>query len=333
MSFFTNISFADPLWFLLLLLLPLYIWWRVKKAENSLPTVKIPTVEAVKGSGSWKTFLRKYLWWLQPLAFTLVVVALARPQDALTEEKVTTEGIDIVMALDISGSMLARDFEPDRLEASKNTAIEFVDNRKDDRMGLVVFAGESFTQCPITTDHSILKKLTSELKSGMVEDGTAIGMGLATAVNRLKDSDSDSKVIILLTDGVNNKGFINPKTAAETAKEYGIKVYTIGVGTQGQAPYPQRDIFGRTVLQYMEVQLDEELLKEIAEMTKGKYFRATDNNSLRNIYNEIDKLEKTEIEVTSIKRYTELFRPFALVGAFLMMLSFLLPNTILRGLP
>lgn len=262
----------------------------------------------------------------------LLTVAMARPQNALKEQKVKTEGVDIVIATDVSGSMLARDFTPDRLEASKATAIEFISARENDRLGLVVFAGESFTQCPITSDHNVLKKLVAEIKSGLIEDGTAIGMGLATAVNRLRDSDAKSKIIVLLTDGVNNQGFIDPLTAAETAKEFDIKVYTIGVGKTGTAPYPQRDIFGRTVLQNVEVQLDEELLKAIAKNTGGRYFRATNNRSLQNIYKEIDKLEKTEIEVTTIKRYKEQFHRFALIAGLLLLLDFLLRHLFFRGM-
>jgi len=290
------------------------------------------SLESVKGSATIKSKLRPFLNLLKILAFGLLVVAFARPQDTLKEEKITTEGIDIVLATDISGSMLARDFKPDRLEASKNTGIEFIEARPNDRIGLVVFAGESFTQCPLTTDHNVLKKLLSEVKSGLIEDGTAIGMGLATAVNRLKDNESKSKIIILLTDGVSNKGFIDELTAAETAKEFDIKVYTIGVGSKGMAPFPAKDIFGRTVLQNVKVDLDEQVLKDIAKNTGGKYFRATDNNSLKNIYAEIDKLEKTEVEVTSIKRFKELFHPFALIASLLLIFDVLLRQTFFRGI-
>lgn len=332
MNTLANISFAHPWFFLLLLFVPFLIFWQWKKYRQQYAELKMSSLSAIKDHRTWKSRIRPWLPLLKTLSFIFLVIALARPQNALEEEKITSEGIDIVIATDISGSMLARDFQPDRLEASKNTAIEFVDNRENDRVGLVVFAGESFTQCPITSDHNILKKLMSEVKSGLIEDGTAIGMGLATAVNRLKDNESKSKVIILLTDGVNNKGFIDPRTAAETAKEFDIKVYTIGVGTKGMAPYPSRDIFGRTVLQNVEVQLDEELLQEIAEITGGKYFRATNNNSLKSVYSEIDKLEKTEVEVTSIKRYTEQFRFFALVAGLLLLLDILLRHTIFRGI-
>ena len=269
---------------------------------------------------------------LRILSIGALVIAMARPQEVLKEEEVKADGIDIVLAMDLSRSMLAQDFQPDRLEVSKAVAIEFVEKRKHDRIGLAVFAGESFTQCPLTADHDVLKKMLSEVKSGLIEDGTAIGMGLATAVNRLKDNESKSKTIILLTDGVNNKGFILPLTAAETAKEFDIKVYTIGVGSEGTAPFPQRDIFGRTVLQNIQVQLDEKLLKEIASITGGKYFRAKNNKSLQKIYEEIDKLEKTEVEVTSIKRYKELFHPYAILAALLLIFDVLLRQTFFRGI-
>jgi len=329
---FGDITFGNPWFLLLLLLLPFFLFWQWKKYRQQFAEMKMSSLESVKGSATIKSKLRPFLNLLKILAFGLLVVAFARPQDTLKEEKITTEGIDIVLATDISGSMLARDFKPDRLEASKNTGIEFIEARPNDRIGLVVFAGESFTQCPLTTDHNVLKKLLSEVKSGLIEDGTAIGMGLATAVNRLKDNESKSKIIILLTDGVSNKGFIDELTAAETAKEFDIKVYTIGVGSKGMAPFPAKDIFGRTVLQNVKVDLDEQVLKDIAKNTGGKYFRATDNNSLKNIYAEIDKLEKTEVEVTSIKRFKELFHPFALIASLLLIFDVLLRQTFFRGI-
>lgn len=332
MSLFNNITFANPWFLLLLLIVPFLLFWQWKKYRQQYAELKLSSLASVKNNLSLKAKLRPFLNLLKILAFGSLIVAFARPQNALKEEKVTTEGIDIVIATDISGSMLARDFQPDRLEAAKNTAVEFVENRLNDRIGLVVFAGESFTQCPITSDHGVVKKLMSEVKSGLIEDGTAIGMGLATAVNRLKDNDSESKVIILLTDGVNNKGFIDPLTASETAKEFDIKVYTIGIGTKGKAPYPTKDIFGRVVLQNMEVNIDEALLKDIAKKTGGKYFRATNNQSLEKIYGEIDELEKTEIEVTSIKRYKEVFHPYALLALVLLAFDLILRQTFFRGI-
>jgi len=331
MSEFYDITFAHPWYFLLLLLIPLMLLWRWFRRDKQHASIKLSSLQAI-GKPTFKARLRPFLYWLKLFAFTSLVFALARPQNALKEQKVNTEGIDIVIATDVSGSMLARDFQPDRLEASKNTAVEFIANRENDRIGLVVFAGESFTQCPITSDHEVLKKLTSEIKSGIIADGTAIGMGLATAVNRLRDSEAKSKVIVLLTDGVNNQGFIDPLTAAQTAEEFEIKVYTIGVGKTGTAPYPARDLFGRTVLQNVEVQIDEELLKQIAKQTGGKYFRATNNRSLQNIYKEIDKLEKTEVEVTTIKRYKEQFHPFALFAGIMLLLDFLLRFLFFRGM-
>ena len=308
MNLFNNIIFDDP-WFLLLLgIIPVLFWLKSRRGlsgENTIRFSEVPS--SVKKSNG--NILQTLLSYLPLLAIAFLIVALARPQRALQEENIKSEGIDIVIVTDVSGSMLARDFEPNRLEAAKNMGIEFIGDRNFDRIGLVVFAGESFTQCPITTDHKVVKKLFSEAKTGLMEDGTAIGMGLATAVSRLKESKSDSKVVILLTDGVNNSGFIDPMTAAETARQFGVKVYTIGVGTEGTAPFPQRTMFGTRYVN-MKVEIDEELLLKIAEKTDGKYFRAKDNEGLKTIYKEIDLLEKTEIDVTRIKRYSEMFYPW-----------------------
>ena len=331
MNWFGGIQFDDP-WFLLLLLaIPLLIFLygkRIVKRQNKIDFSHLPQSE----SGNFFNIIQNVLQLLPLLAFALLCLALARPQQALQEENITADGIDIVIATDVSGSMLARDFTPDRLEAAKAMGIKFVEQRKFDRIGLVVFAGESFTQCPITTDHQVVTKLFGEAKTGLMEDGTAIGMGLATAVSRLKESDAESKVIILLTDGVNNSGFIEPLTAAETAKQFNIKVYTIGVGTQGTAPFPQRTIFGKTRYVDMKVEIDEELLLQIAEKTNGKYFRATNNNSLESIYKEIDELEKTEIDVTRVKRYSEKFHPFAKWALALLLIPLLLNLTFLKKL-
>lgn len=292
----------------------------------------MPTIAAVKNiSSSARVKLQPIVFVLRILAFALLVMAMARPQSSLNEENITTEGIDIVLAIDVSTSMLAEDFKPNRIEAAKMTAMDFIDGRPTDRIGLVIFGGESFTQCPITTDQAVLKNQLKNIKEGLVEDGTAIGMGLATAVNRLKNSEAKSKTIILLTDGVNNAGFIDPLTAAEVARPFGIRVYTIGVGTMGMAPYPVQTPWG---IQYqnVEVQIDEELLKKIAEMTDGKYFRATNNNKLREIYKEIDRLEKTKIEVTSIQRYSEEFLGFALLAGLLLVSEVFLRNSLFRHL-
>jgi len=330
MSWLKNISFDDPWFLLLLLLIPIlffYQYFNAASRQNNIRFSELP--DSLNGGlqNSIQTIL-KYLPWLGAI---LLIVALARPQKALQEENIKSEGIDIVIATDVSGSMLARDFEPNRLEAAKKMGVEFVSDRNFDRIGLVVFAGESFTQCPITTDHKVVKKLFAEAKTGLMEDGTAIGMGLATAVSRLKDSKTESKVIILLTDGVNNSGFIDPMTAAETALQFGIKVYTIGVGTEGTAPFPQRTMFG-TRLVNMKVEIDEELLIKIADKTKGKYFRAKDNESLKTIYKEIDELEKTEIDVTRIKRYNEVFYTFAKWALLLILIPILLQLTLYRRL-
>jgi len=330
MTWLKNISFDDPWFLLLLLLIPvffIYQYFNAAARQNNIRFSELPD----SLQGGFQNILQTILKYLPWLGAALLIVALARPQKALQEENIKSEGIDIVIVTDVSGSMLARDFEPNRLEAAKKMGVDFVDDRKFDRIGLVVFAGESFTQCPITTDHKVVKKLFSEAKTGLMEDGTAIGMGLATAVSRLKDSKSESKVIILLTDGVNNSGFIDPMTAAETALQFGIKVYTIGVGTEGTAPFPQRTMFG-TRLVNMKVEIDEELLIKIADKTYGKYFRAKDNESLKTIYKEIDELEKTEIDVTRIKRYNEVFYPFAKWALLLILIPLILNLTFYRRL-
>ncbi|QQS30348.1 MAG: VWA domain-containing protein [Sphingobacteriales bacterium] len=328
---FTNLTFANPGFFLLLLLLPLLIIWQWRKYQQQYPELKMSSLSAFHNVGSLKSKLRPYLSGFKIAVFVLLVIALARPQNKFAEEKINAEGIDIVLSIDISGSMLARDFEPDRLGAAKQVALEFIKSRKYDRIGLVVFAGESFTQCPATTDHQVLNTLLQQIESGMIEDGTAIGMGLATAVSRLKESKAKSKIIILLTDGVNNSGFIDPLTAAETALQTGVKVYTIGVGTRGYAPYPVQSFFG---IQYqkMPVEIDETLLQKISEMTGGRYYRATENSSLRQIYDEINKLEKTKIEVSKISRFSEHFHVFALLAALFLALEILLKNTLFRGI-
>jgi len=267
---------------------------------------------------------------LRSLALAALIVALARPQSSLSWQNSTTEGIDIMIASDISGSMLAEDFHPNRLEAGKDIAIDFIKDRPNDRIGLVIFSGESFTQCPLTIDHDVLINLYRDIKNGMIEDGTAIGMGLATAVNRLKDSQVKSKVVILLTDGSNNTGSIPPITAAEIAKQFGIRVYTVGLGTRGYAPYPVQTPIG---IQYQQVpvDVDEGTLTKIANITGGKYFRATNNKTLKNIYEQIDKLEKAKIDVTQYHKKTELFLPLALIALLLLALEFLLKNTVLKG--
>jgi Ca-activated chloride channel family protein len=266
------------------------------------------------------------------LAIVVIVVALARPQSTSQGENVYTEGIDIALLLDISGSMLAEDFQPNRIQAAKEVALRFVDGRAHDRIGLVVFAGQSFTQCPMTLDYRVLKNLLRQVKPGMVEDGTAIGMAIAQGVNRLKDSKAKSRVMILLTDGVNNRGEIDPVTAAQIAQTYDLRIYTIGVGTVGEAPYPVQTPWGIRY-QNIPVDVDEKTLQKIAELTGGQYFRATSNRALQQIYDEIDELEKTRIEVTTYRSVAELFYPWAALGLALLLVEFLLRGTYLRKGP
>jgi len=330
---FDHLKFANPEAFYLLLLIPAAIAWYWFKGSDTRAKLQISDYSAFLGkTRSLKIYFHHLQFVLKVLAFALLITALARPQSTLSRQSVSVEGIDIVLAMDISGSMLAEDFKPNRLEAAKEVAQDFIKGRPGDRIGLVVFSGESFTQCPLTTDHPVLLNLFDELKSGMIEDGTAIGDGLATAVNRLKESQAISKVIILLTDGENNRGFIDPQSAAEIAKVFGLRVYTIGVGTIGTAPYPVPTPFG-IQYQQMEVRIDEPLMQQIAEMTNGKYFRATNKQKLKEIYGEIDKLEKSKVDVTEFRRKTEEFMPFALAAFILLMLDFVLGITVFRKFP
>lgn len=334
MSWLNNIQFVHPLFFGLLVLLPLLGWWYHHRYARRYATLQMPSLEGVAPWGTWRSKLRRALPLLRALAVIALIIALARPQRTLQEEEVKAEGIDIMLAMDLSSSMLARDFEPDRLEVCKRVAQEFVDKRTYDRLGLAVFAGEAFTQTPLTTDHKIVKEFLAGLECGVLEDGTAIGMGLATAVNRLKESPSASKVVILLTDGVNNAGYIKPLTAAEIAQEFGIKVYTIGVGSNGDALTPvSRRSDGRYIFGLARVEIDVDLLEDIAEMTGGRYFRALSEEGLEDIYDEIDSLEKTEIDVTVVRRYTELFSWFAWASLLLIILEVLLRYTVLRTIP
>jgi Ca-activated chloride channel family protein len=326
-------TFANPEYFLLLALIPAMVIWYWKRQKHQLAELQVSTVRVFHSvPRTWRQRLRHALFILRLLAVALLVVALARPQSTDRGENVTTEGIDIVLASDISGSMLAEDFKPNRIEASKRVAADFIDGRPNDRIGLVIFAGESFTQCPLTLDHAILINLLKEIKAGMVEDGTAIGMGLATAVSRLKESKAKSRVVILLTDGVNNRGFIDPLTAAGIAQEYGVRVYTVGVGTNGMAPYPVQTPFG---VQYQSIpaEIDETLLQKIADETGGKYFRATDNRTLKDIYAEIDRLEKTKIEVTQFHRHREEFYQAAMFAGFFLLLEVFFSQTMFRKIP
>lgn len=329
-----NINFVNPEFLFLLLLLPIVGAWYYYTHRNRYASIRMSSLQSLQGLNSIRGRLRALLPILRALAFTFLIIALARPQETLKEEEIKAEGIDIALVMDLSSSMLAQDFKPDRLEVSKRVASDFVEKREFDRIGLAVFAGEAFTQCPLTTDHRVVKEFLAGLKCGILEDGTAIGMGLATAVNRLKDSDAESKVVILLTDGVNNAGYVKPITAAEIAREFDVKVYTIGVGSTGDALTPvSRRSDGRYIFGLARVEIDENLLGQIAEMTGGKYFRATSAEGLEQIYAEIDQLEKTEIEVTSIKRYSEEFRRFAFLGLFFLGLEILLRYTLLRTIP
>lgn len=330
---FEHLKFANPEAFLLLLLIPAALAWYWYRGSKSYPTLQISDLSIFpKKRNRFKEFLLYSIWVVRVLVWSLLIVALARPQSTSSHQNVSVEGIDIITAMDISGSMLAEDFRPNRLEASKDVAKEFIKGRINDRIGLVVFSGESFTQCPLTTDHAVLLNLIDEIKSGMIEDGTAIGDGLGTAVNRLKESQAKSKVIILLTDGENNSGFVDPLSAAEIAKVYNLRVYTIGIGTIGTAPYPVETPFG---IQYqnIEVRIDEKLLGQIADMTGGKYFRATNKKSLEEIYKEIDKLEKSKIDVTEFRKKKEEFMPFALGALLLLVMDFCISSTLLRRFP
>lgn len=328
-----DITFANPEFLLFLVLIIPAVVWYVLRHRSSEATIQVSALHGMKKAGhSFRYYLRHGLFGFRMLAIALLVVALARPQSTKSWKDVTTRGIDIVLALDISSSMLARDFNPNRLEASKDIAMEFISGRPTDRIGLVVFSGEAFTQCPLTTDHSVLKNLFEDIESGMVEDGTAIGMGLATSVNRLKDSEAKSKVVILLTDGVNNRGSVAPATAAEIAKTFDIRVYTIGVGSEGTAPYPVNTPYG---VQYrnMKVEIDEQVLQQIASETNGAYFRATDNQKLKNIYTQIDKLEKSRIQVREYSEKKEEFIPFALIAGIFLLVELLMRLTVLRTIP
>jgi Ca-activated chloride channel family protein len=328
-----NYTFADPHFFWLFFVLAAAVGWYVWRQNRLHPHLRISSIEGLKGVRSLRPVLRHVLFALRMAAFALIIIVLARPQSSNQWESVTTEGIDIVMALDISSSMLARDFNPDRLEAAKDVATQFISGRTDDRIGLVLFSTESFTQCPLTSDHAVLVNLFRSVHCGMIDSRrTAIGLGLATAVNRIKDSDAVSKVVILLTDGVNNHGSVDPMTAAEIAKTFGIRVYTIGVGSRGMAPYPQATGFG---IQYvnMPTEIDEELLQRISKTTDGRYYRATDNEKLKSIYDEIDQLEKSKVNVQEHHKKTDEYLRFAIAAVLLLLLEAALRYTVLRNLP
>ena len=326
--------FANPTYlYLLLLLIPL-IGWYIYKLSKSQASMQVSSSEVFQlpEARSWKIYLRHVPFLLRMVLIALLIVVLARPQSTNSWQNSSTEGIDIMLAMDISSSMLAQDLKPNRLEAAKDVAASFINGRQNDNIGLVVFAAESFTQCPLTTDHTVLLNLFKDIQPGIIQDGTYIGLGLANAVSRIKDSQAKSKVIILLTDGVNNAGEIAPVTASEIAKTFGVRVYTIGVGTQGEAPYPFQTAFG---IQYQNVpvEIDEPTLKQIAATTGGQYFRATDNASLKAIYEEIDQMEKTKISVQEFSKKQEEYMQWALLVLLLLLVEVLLKNTLLRNIP
>ncbi len=328
-----GIVFAHPKYFFLLLIIPCMIawyWWKQRKLKTD---IQISTIAGFTGyRKTFRQYLQHVPFIFRILTVGLIVTCIARPQSASSSQNISTEGIDIILTMDLSSSMLAEDLKPNRIEAAKKVIIDFVEGRPNDRIGLVVFGGESFTQCPLTSDHSVLKNLLSGLESGTLAEGTAIGDGLATSVNHIKDSKAKSKVVVLITDGVSNVGAIAPLTAAEIAKAFNIRVYCIGAGTQGTAPYPVQTPYG---IQYQNVpvDIDDVTLTKISDMTDGKYFRATNNKKLSAIYSEIDKLEKTKVQVTEFRKHAEEFFPFALLAGLFLLLEILLRYTLLKSLP
>ncbi len=331
MKLWNNLEFTHPQFLWLLLIIPLLILWYFLMRKKDIATLTLSSTSSFKPSILSR--LKPLLNLLRLLAISALIIALARPRDVSVSTKINTnKGIDIVMAIDVSASMLAKDLKPNRLEALKTVATNFVNKRPNDRIGIVVYAGESFTQTPITSDKRIVKNTIRQIQWGQLDGGTAIGMGLGSAVNRLKESKAKSKVIILLSDGVNNSGFVDPKTATELAKELGIKTYTIGIGTNGTAPFPvAKDMSGKLIFQDAPVEIDEELLKFIAQETGGKYFRATSTSKLSAIYNEINKLEKTEIEEYKYYNYNEKYRSLVILAGLLLLLEALLKVTIFRS--
>lgn len=331
----TNITFLNPEFFWLFALFPILIAWYVITYKKQSATLKMSSLNGFGASSSFKTSIKPVLFLLRLAALSLIIIGLARPQTVdVTSRTKSSQGIDIIIAVDVSGSMLARDLKPNRLEALKRVASQFVKERPTDRMGLVVYSAESYTKTPVTSDKGIILNAIRDVKyDTVIQDGTAIGMGLATAVNRLKESQAKSKVIILMTDGENNSGFLEPRTAAEIAKEYGIKVYTIGIGTNGMAEMPYAYApNGGFIYKMMEVKIDEKLMRDIANTTGGKYFRATTNSKLTEIYDEINKLEKTDVEELRYFNYDEKYRNYILLAGMLLLLEFLLRKTLFRGI-
>ncbi len=332
---FSSITFANPGYFWALILVPILIVWYVLRYRNQKPALQFSSISLLKKYR--KTFRQRMyplLFVLRLVALICLIIAMARPQSKLSRQEMKVEGIDIVLAMDVSGSMLAEDFKPNRLEAAKKVAENFIKGRNSDRIGLVEFAGEAFTQTPLTIDHNVLLSQLDKVKSGVIEDGTALGDGLATAINRIKDSKAQSKVIILLTDGVNNQGSVDPKSAAEIAALYGIRLYTIGLGTRGMAPYPFRTPFGGVQYQNVPVEIDEELMTEMAQSTDGgQYFRATNKKSLENIFSEIDKMEKTKIDVTQYNQTKDEYLIFLMIGLVSLALEIILGTLYFKSTP
>lgn len=331
-----KVTFLNPEFLWLFLVLPLAIAWLFYKRNQLSATLKMSSLEPFKKNRTFLAKAKPFLYVLRLIALSFIIIALARPRSVdVTSKSKTTKGIDIVMAIDVSSSMLANDLKPNRLEALKKVASTFVQDRINDRIGLVVYAGESYTRTPVTSDKTIILQSlkTIEYDDSIIADGTGIGVGLATAINRIKDSKAKSRIIILLTDGVNNSGTIDPRTASEIAKEYGIKVYTIGIGTNGQAMFPvAKDANGKLVFRKMPVEIDESLMKEIAKTTDAKYFRATSNKKLQAIYDEINKLETTEIDEKKFYNYDEKYKPFVLIAFVLLGVEVLLRNSVFRGI-
>ena len=333
-AYLKNIELLNPFWLIGLAILPLLFAYHILRSRKKLSRFGFPSIDAFGSGWDILSLLVSMMPILKLLALGLLIFAMARPRALLREEKIKAEGIDIIMVMDLSSSMLSRDFEPNRISVAKKVAGDFVAERKYDRFGLTVFAGESYTQSPLTTDHALIRQFLHGLDCGQLEDGTAIGMGLASAINRLKDSEAKSRTIILLTDGVNNAGYVKPMQAAEIAKEFDIKVYTIGIGSLGRAMSPvSRRADGSFVYGLAKVEIDENLLRKISRLTGGKYYRAKDEEALKQVYSEIDALEKTEIEVTTIKRYSEDYPKFVFAGLGLWLLVFLLQSTILKVYP
>jgi Ca-activated chloride channel family protein len=328
-----NYSFANSEFLYLLAILPLMVLYYILRGRSHNPSFQISSLTLFgKVKIPFKLIMKHVLFGFRVLAVGLLIIALARPQSTESWSETKTEGLDIALCLDLSGSMKAMDFKPNRLEAAKSVAMEFVNGRPGDRFALVAFSAESYTACPLTSDRAVVINQINDLRFGLIEDGTAIGMGLATSVNRLKESQAKSKIVILLTDGVNNRGTIGPSTAAEIAEGFGIRVYTIGVGTMGTAPFPVQTAFGQQI-QQMEVDIDEQALTDIASMTGGKYFRATDNRKLKEIYEEIDQMEKTILDTQDYSSRKEEYFPFLLAGLILLLSEVLLSYTVLKSIP